>query len=664
MTVECGLPRWVRAAAAALACCTVVGAEEPRAPDARDALIVEDLSHTYDRMRSRIMVRRVKRATRARLDFAAYDRNIMFHVPRPERPVAPRPRPKREGLHFGGTLVPTSVKDRLSQTPLTEAEKRQPMAVTPLLEYLALWNYDAAEELLVCDAAVSEEKWGNAGLARPLQRMVTAYLHETRAAELWVKVEFEPTVTFLDGVSDEDGDGYREIYGRVAPKAVTAPLVQRIRKDYIGRTLNAEEVRAYFYKLVSGWYPTYNTFLLDAGEIRPWPNQNTETEIRRDMDGCVLRQATAVIRGKPHGVTLYNVFLVPGIAPAGPGEARSDAASPMQANVARWRRELAQWGDGRWEGWVGRVAAFRKDVRRQLDARPAAIKGLAGRDGFLFFRGSLEYVLAGDLRQQKQGRDPFPAIVDYHRQLRARGIDLLLVIIPAKPEVYPGKISAAAPRGGEPYVAPYTRKLLLELAEAGVEAVDLLPAFLAARDRYAEPLYMTQDTHWSNAAVRVAAGLIGERVKRYPWFPEVVRRPKAYTVRQARFTRAGDIRRMLRPSERVGFRPMTLTAEQVINPDGRPYKDDPDSPIVMLGDSFCGVFHFEDCKHAGVSAHLAREIGAPIDLIMAHGSGPRIRVQLSRRGAGAIARKRLVIWTVVARDLHKYWAPWGKVRVP
>jgi hypothetical protein len=84
----------------------------------------------------------------------------------------------------------------------------------------------------------------------------------------------------------------------------------------------------------------------------------------------------------------------------------------------------------------------------------------------------------------------------------------------------------------------------------------------------------------------------------------------------------------------------------------------------MLGDSFTGVFHLEDCKHAGLSAHVARELGMPVDLIMAQGSGPRIRGQLARRGHDAVSAKKLVIWTVAARDLYNYWAPWDLIKVP
>lgn len=240
---------------------------------------------------------------------------------------------------------------------------------------------------------------------------------------------------------------------------------------------------------------------------------------------------------------------------------------------------------------------------------------------------------------------------------------MLLVVIPTKAEVYPEKLSALAPEGGEPYVAPYCRKLLGELTQAGVAVVDLLPAFLAAREGE-EPLHMPHDTHWTPRAVQLAARLIAEAVRERPVHAALPAGSVAYTTREATFTRLGDIVTMLPDQEKIPYRPMRLRAQQVIAPGGAQYQDDPGSPLVMLGDSFTGVFHLEDCKHAGLSAHLARELGMPVDLIMAQGSGPRIRGQLARRGPAAISEKKLVIWTVVSRDLYAYWAPWEVIKLP
>ena len=65
-----------------------------------------------------------------------------------------------------------------------------------------------------------------------------------------------------------------------------------------------------------------------------------------------------------------------------------------------------------------------------------------------------------------------------------------------------------------------------------------------------------------------------------------------------------------------------------------------------------------DCEHAGVSAHLAKEIGTPIDLVMSYGGGPNVRQKLLRRGEDALATKRLVIWMMTARDLYDFWEGW------
>jgi alginate O-acetyltransferase complex protein AlgJ len=214
-------------------------------------------------------------------------------------------------------------------------------------------------------------------------------------------------------------------------------------------------------------------------------------------------------------------------------------------------------------------------------------------------------------------------------------------------------------------VNPFERKLLLDLAEQGVETVDLLPAFLAARAVPAsgnatadEPLYQRQDTHWTSRGLELAARLIAERVKRYPWFGAIAAHRRLYTTKDASFTRHGDLHSRLPEAEKAGRAPETLTGHQVLAGGGQPYEDDPDSPIVLLGDSFTGVYQLMDCEHAGVSAHLARELGYPVDLVMSYGGGPNVRQKLLRRGEDALAGKKLVVWMMTARDLHDFSDGW------
>ena len=65
--------------------------------------------------------------------------------------------------------------------------------------------------------------------------------------EIWLKIEFAPWFTGFSSPPDEDGDGFPEIYGRVAADAIgpTAAIVKFIRTEYEGRVLTPAEVKAW-----------------------------------------------------------------------------------------------------------------------------------------------------------------------------------------------------------------------------------------------------------------------------------------------------------------------------------------------------------------------------------------------------------------------------------
>ncbi len=625
---------------------------------ASDEEAIASFNKSYKRTRSRVMMRVIPKPTLASLDFAAYDRNPLFHSPKaPEDELL-----KPTDLTFSNSL--SNLADRVADTPLDAKDKSSPMAWSPMLDFLADWDYDESMELMIIGSDVSSEKWGNKSVTRPIQQITTAYIHND---QLWVKVEFGPYFKSLEGVDDEDKDGYPEIYGLIDKSKYSPMLLDYLKSEYLKKILTPEEAEDYFFDLSSDWYEAHRTETLDMEANRPWPNKETEPEIVKELGKISIASATAIIRGEPFGSPIYNVFLVRmNRGKGGPVSDVSDISlKNIAANMERLQGELQRWGKGSWEKWVGSISDFRSDIERQLKERPAEIKGFIGKDGFLFYRGSLEYLTSGELRQQKDGRDPYPAIVDYRDQLAAKGIDFLFVIIPTKAEIFPEKISDSAPDGAKPYVTPYTRKLMLDLAEAGVEVIDLLPDFIEARYDNDAPIYMKQDTHWTDRGLRLAAQIISDRIKQYPWFNDIRGEGIQYEIKAVDVTRGGDIRDMMLPDkEKIKYRPMKLIAKQVLNPDGSFYEDDKASPIVILGDSFCGEFQVKEPKHAGVSSHIAQEIGMPVDLIVAYGSGPDIRGRLTRRGSEAVSKKKLVVWTTAARDLYNYRSPWKIIRVP
>jgi alginate O-acetyltransferase complex protein AlgJ len=634
---------------------------------------VRTLNADYQRTKSRVWVREVARPTRALLDYAAYHANFMIADPPPEVAISNEVAPKAR-RPFGGELDETTLTSDIEKTPLSKAERQQPLSFAPLAEFLQSRKVAGAEALADVGAAVRAEKWGlslPAGSAGQLLSEVFIHSPASDRAELWAKVELQPWLTPFAGLPDQDGDGFPELYGRVRQSVVTPVLVDAIRKDYVAPLLGPAEIKAWANQLSSYWYPSFNTDLVAAGP--KWPDAETEPDIQKELGGRTFEKPTVVLRGKPQGQPTYNVIIV-----AGAGEAEAPVSGPVlklpktkpspdtKALTRAIEQELATKGGGSWTKWSSQVSWFHDVAKKRVRSLPPKVKALSGEDGFLFYRNSLEYVAGGDLEKQRKGKNPLPVIVEFKRELERLGVDFLFVPVPTKVEVYPEKLTRPVRELDGEIVNPYFRKFLLSLAREGVEVVDLLPTFLEAKSQKttaAEPLlFQRQDTHWTDRGLRLAAEQLSARIKKYPWYAALGRHARKFSERETKFTRFGDLQSRLAEAEQQKYTPETLVARQVLGPDQKPYSDDPDSPIVLLSDSFGGVYQLTDAEHAGVSAHVARGISYPLDLVMSYGGGPNVRQKLLRRGTESLGTKKLVIWLMTARDLYDYWEAWEPLK--
>ncbi len=638
---------------------------------------VRTLNDGYRRTQSQVWVREVARPTRAALDYAAYHANFMIADPEPETPMSEAGGGPPDTSHpFAGMLESSSLTSDLAKTSLSPREQRQALAFAPLSEFLQAHKVAGAEALAAVGSAVQSEKWGlqlPPGTSGQLLSELFVHQAGSGAVELWAKVEFQPWFKPFAGSADQDGDGFPELYGRVVASAVTPVLTTAIQKDYQEPVLSPAEVKAWANQLSSYWYPSFNTDLIPTAST--WPDQQTEANIKQELSGRSFDAPTIVLRGKPQGKPTYNVFLVRGTG-AAPRDAAATPAriwsktrpSPTPAlALDRVQLELQAQGGGAWPKWMEKVAPLHDALRKRLKAMPPKAKALAGQDGFLFYRNSLEYVAGGDLEKQRKGKNPLPVILEFKKALDEQGVDFLFVPVPTKLEVYPEKLDADfKPLSGQ-VVNPAFRKLIVSLAKEGVEVVDLLPTFLQAKANPAgasEPfLFQHQDTHWTDRGLRLAADVLTARVKKYPWYAEVAKHKRTYDLRETSFTRFGDLQSRLPEAEQKKYTPETLVAHQVVS-QGKPYDDDPDSPVVLLGDSFTGVYELTDAEHAGVSAHIARGIAYPLDLVMSYGGGPNVRQKLLRRGVESLGTKKLVIWMMTARDLYNYWEDWEPLKKP
>ena len=293
-------------------------------------------------------------------------------------------------------------------------------------------------------------------------------------------------------------------------------------------------------------------------------------------------------------------------------------------------------------------------------------KALPGRGDWLFYRPDADYLLSPAFDDERFYKDTYDTLVDgkwvnprnplaairrFHDQLAARGIELLMVPIPGKAAVYPENLG----RGfGSPPSSP-TARFVEALRGAGILALDLQPALLRAKARAKTALYLRDDTHWTPAGMEVAAATVLETLRAHPaWIaaPDSIR--KHYGVNFVEVDRFGDVaemtklprRRELFPLERVG-------AEQVWDSAARaPYRDDPRSPVLWLGDSFSRIYQTDAPRGAGIIAHVALGLGFPLaSLVNDGGASTVVRQQLLRRPE-LLEGKKVVVWAFVERDIR------------
>jgi hypothetical protein len=633
---------------------------------------VRTLNDGYARTRSHVLVREVEVPTRAALDYAAYHANFMIADPPPDA-LPPEGQAPDTSRPFGGLIDKATLTSDVNRTPLTDGERRRPVAFAPAVSYLESHHVVGAVALEEVATKVRGESWGlpsTPGVSS--QTPAEAFIHAPSGApaEIWVKIEFSPWFTPFKDLPDQDGDGFAELYGRVRADHAPEAAIEAWKGEYSGRALDARGLKTWANELSSYWYPSFNTDLVTPGAV--WPDEHTEGDIKQELGGRVFVAPAIVLRGKPEGKATYEVFVVK--TPPAPGE---DAARPPESGplslpptrptpdpapvVAAVSQELTKHG-GAWSAWASELSPFHADIKKRLSAPPRDAKALPGADGFLFYRSSLEFVVGGDLESQPPGKNPAPIIVEFKKMLDAHGVDFLFVPVPTKPEIFPDEVSPAGKEWVGKVTNPFIRKLALSLSRQGVEVVDLLTPFLAAREKGGapgeEPLYQRQDTHWTDRGLRLAAEILTKRIERYPWYASLARHSQRFGTKDTTFTRFGDLHSRLPEAKKRGYQPETLAAKQVLRADGNPYEDEAESPIVVLGDSFTGVYELTDAEHAGLSAHMARGISYPIDLVMSYGGGPNVRQKLMRRGAAALDAKKLVVWVMTARDLYKYFEAW------
>lgn len=313
---------------------------------------------------------------------------------------------------------------------------------------------------------------------------------------------------------------------------------------------------------------------------------------------------------------------------------------------------------------------FSESARLADEARKQGTMTVQGQEGWLFFDQELAHVASGRFWGEQAAEvsraanpefaDPLPAILDFHVQLQAAGVELLMVPVPPKAMIYPDFVSEIMAKRLKtldtlPRLDPAHQEFYTLLREHGVPVLDLTKVFL--QERFAEYglLYCRQDTHWSGVGCVVAAREIAALIREMPWYADVT--AQQFAQRRQDVEINGDLWRAL---DTPGLKRETVSLRQVgreASTELEPVDPDQDSPVILLGDSHNLVFHVGGDMHArgaGLADQLALELGLPVDLIAVRGSGATpARINLFRRAQrdpDYWKGKKAVIWVFTARE--------------
>jgi hypothetical protein len=359
-------------------------------------------------------------------------------------------------------------------------------------------------------------------------------------------------------------------------------------------------------------------------------------------------------------------------------EARARTAA-IRATAAAIEQEAQRYAGGDWEAWYEHLGAFRADLLSRIErgegnltavqANPAnAPSGLLRVDGhppMFEYPSTARYLAAGeDKPSRARERAAGPAFIAVSEWLKQKNIDLLLVPVPRIPEVYADRIATGAPPDG--IIAPQLRRFLLELSNADVEVVDLLPVFLKARSANPAPLYLVADGHWSDRAQRLAAAEIGRRLKRYDFVMAALKEKPLFTSAPARLPFHGANYKFLTTAEHKevanALAAMSLT-HVTTTQGGKPFQDAPESPVVVIGDSFTHYFQNEIKPGSGIDALLSKEINIPVSNVSTAG-GTTAPIKDFLRRPELLRDRRVVVWIFNAALLGYPKEEWALPSLP
>jgi alginate O-acetyltransferase complex protein AlgJ len=321
------------------------------------------------------------------------------------------------------------------------------------------------------------------------------------------------------------------------------------------------------------------------------------------------------------------------------------------------------------------AVALRTPVQTMLAALGAGNEQVfIGRDRWLYYRPDVTALIgrgiaAGTTTAKQTDSASMQAIVEFHAQLAAHGVRLVLLPTPVKPAVHPeglnaGPAAARAPNAAQRNPGAANGESVLrvggyrewseQLRGQGVEVFDAAPDLARARSAHGRA-YLRGDTHWRPEAMEAVAMALAARLR--PGLPESAA-PAPTGLASQVVSQVGDTAMMLTLPDGHPLRAReTVTTQPVTNACSE------HASVVLLGDSFSNIFSLDGMgwgAHAGLAERLAWHLGQPVRPFLRNDGGAwasRERfAQAVARGDVRLADVRVVVWQFAERELvHGDW---------
>ncbi len=594
-------------------------------------------------------VRVVDKPTLAALDFAAYYDNPIRLAGKDEKPE------NYKGLMANAKLAeyPFPMLDLLSESEPAVVSGHQPLAWEPFSKILYAQTGD--DSLAKVLSAVEAVKWGEPDVFRAFQTV----------GRFWGIPMSDGTVEWWAEILPAIWTGRTVFFAKL--KFVSRGETAEVLNHYITAEMNLDDAMNWARTLSSYWYPTLNTDLEPHTPGARWALTN---------DSPAVEAPFAVMRGNPMGSPIWVAFEVPAFV-LSEEQLRAQAIADSLAaagEVVPVNRVLDTTSDARLQTLASlegscpanaETAKFRSALEKTLAKLPKeqnawATAGASPAETFLWFRRNANYLLADKITGQDSLHNPLPRLLELKHYLDSIGVQLLVVPVPVKEEIYAERLVAGTP--ADLCVNPAGREFTREMLAAGLDVLDIYPALMAAKAGDEPPhfSYQRYDTHWSLPGMLAAMEQLAARVTQYSWYGDAGAKPGSLNMQETTTLREGDLVAHLPDAEKAKYPADTLPAMKIFK-GAEPYKGGKNAPILLMGDSFTGVFESVDQKSGGPGSLLAYATGLDVQVLTSWGGGPGVYHRMMKMKKD-MQSKRLVVYMMTARDFWQSPMEWDALR--